>query len=156
MAYFSIDDPDFFDAVTPEELRWAMEIPRKAGMEMATLPIGDGNSGAVGFIQLPPGGAIPRHAHHCSRIEVVLRGSIDTGDGTVVGPGAVMVSEPGEYYGPHTAGPEGAITLEIFGSLTAATDFDDQGDPRMAEIIAMAATELERLLAEQAGPPGGN
>jgi len=155
MPFYSIDDPEFFDEVTPEALRWTMVIPRKAGMEMATIPIGDGSSGAVGIIQLPPGGTIPRHAHQCKRIEVVLRGSLDVGEGRVVGPGTVMISEPGDYYGPHIAGPDGAITVEIFSSLTSKTDFDDQGDPRMAAIIAMAAAELKNLVPMYLGRAGG-
>jgi hypothetical protein len=31
-----------------------------------------------------------------------------------------MIARPGEAYGPHTAGPEGCRTLEVFGTLAGA------------------------------------
>jgi hypothetical protein len=33
--------------------------------------------------------------------------------------GDVMVSTPNEFYGPHTAGPEGSLSVEIFSRAQA-------------------------------------
>jgi len=35
----------------------------------------------------------------------------------VLHPGDIMVSPPNEFYGPHVAGAEGCITVEVFASL---------------------------------------
>lgn len=71
---------------------------------------------AVVVLDMPPGYVLFRHAHVCHRFEVVVQGSM-TADGKVLGPGAVMTATPGEFYGPHVAGPEGCTTVEVFGTL---------------------------------------
>jgi hypothetical protein len=63
----------------------------------------------------PPGYVLPRHRHASHRLEVVIQGSLEV-DGRVLGPGDVMWSQAGEFYGPHVAGPDGALTVEIFSS----------------------------------------
>jgi hypothetical protein len=64
------------------------------------------------FASLPAGYVIPRHAHATPRIEVIIKGSIDVGDQVLLA-GDIMIQAAGEYYGPHTAGPEGALTAEF-------------------------------------------
>jgi hypothetical protein len=71
---------------------------------------------AVVMLEMPPGYVLFRHAHICHRFEVVVKGSLLV-DGRVLRPGDVMTARPGEMYGPHTAGPEGCTTAEVFGSL---------------------------------------
>ena len=71
---------------------------------------------AVVMLDMPPGYVLFRHAHICHRFEVVVKGSLRAGDRTLV-PGDVMVANPGEFYGPHVAGPEGCTTAEVFGNL---------------------------------------
>ncbi|HMK99866.1 MAG TPA: hypothetical protein VK428_06725 [Acidimicrobiales bacterium] len=71
---------------------------------------------AVVVLEMPPGYVLFRHAHVCHRFEVVVKGSM-TADGEVLGPGDVMTAAPGEFYGPHVAGPEGCTTVEVFGTL---------------------------------------
>jgi hypothetical protein len=71
---------------------------------------------AVVMLEMPPGYVLFRHAHLCHRFEVVVKGSMRAGDRTLV-PGDVMVAKPGEWYGPHIAGPEGCTTAEVFGTL---------------------------------------
>ena len=46
----------------------------------------------------------------------MVKGTLDVGDGTVLGPGDAMTARPGEMYGPHVAGPEGCTTVEFFSS----------------------------------------
>jgi hypothetical protein len=71
---------------------------------------------AVVMLDMPPGYVLFRHAHICHRFEVVVKGSMRAGDRTLVA-GDVMVARPGEFYGPHVAGPEGCTTAEVFGTL---------------------------------------
>jgi hypothetical protein len=70
---------------------------------------------AVVMLEMPPNYVLFRHAHICHRFEVVVRGSLEA-DGRILGPGDVMTARPGELYGPHTAGPDGCTTAEVFGS----------------------------------------
>lgn len=74
------------------------------------------DSPAVVMLQMPPNYVLFRHAHICHRFEVVVKGSLEAG-GTIFRPGDVMTAKPGELYGPHTAGPDGCTTAEVFGSL---------------------------------------
>jgi len=74
------------------------------------------DSPAVVMLQMPPNYVLFRHAHICQRFEVVVTGSLEAG-GKTFRPGDVMTAKPGELYGPHTAGPEGCTTAEVFGSL---------------------------------------
>jgi hypothetical protein len=74
------------------------------------------NAAAVVMLEMPPNYVLFRHAHICHRFEVVVKGSLEAG-GRTLRPGDVMTARPGEMYGPHTAGPEGCTTAEVFGSL---------------------------------------
>jgi hypothetical protein len=74
------------------------------------------DSPAVVMLEMPPNYVLFRHGHTCHRFEVVVKGTLDA-DGKILGPGDVMTARPGEMYGPHTAGPEGCTTAEVFGSL---------------------------------------
>jgi hypothetical protein len=145
MAFHSVDDAAFFEDVTPPELMWMRDAARAAGMDIATIPLGEPSSpevAGVSILRLPPGGILPRHAHACHRVEVVLTGSMDVGGGHVVKPGTVMISPPGQPYGPHVAGPDGVTTIEIFGDVYAETTFDLEATPELAEAVAKAQTSL--------------
>ena len=74
------------------------------------------DSPAVVVLEMPPNYVLFRHAHVCHRFEVVVKGLLEA-DGRVLGPGDVMTARPSEMYGPHTAGPDGCTTVEVFGSL---------------------------------------
>jgi hypothetical protein len=76
---------------------------------------------AVVMLDMPPGYVLFRHAHICHRFEVVVKGSLVAGDRTLR-PGDVMTARPGEWYGPHIAGPEGCTTAEVFGTLDGVSD----------------------------------
>jgi anti-sigma factor ChrR (cupin superfamily) len=128
MAFYSYQDPDFFDAITSPALRWRKGAGPTTGtpMDIGSILLGDESSAPKAtLLQLPAGGVLPRHAHMCWRCEVVVHGSIEVADGRVLGPGDVMISPPGEMYGPHTAGPDGSLTVEIFSQADAAHRFAD-------------------------------
>jgi hypothetical protein len=74
---------------------------------------------AAYLLQMPPGYVLFRHGHPCYRWEVVVQGSLEIGDGRVATTGDVFTALPGELYGPHTAGPEGCTTIEVFSELDA-------------------------------------
>ncbi len=71
---------------------------------------------AAVVLDMPPGYVLFRHAHLCHRFEVVVKGSLRAGD-RELGPGDVMTAAPGEWYGPHVAGPDGCTTVEVFSTL---------------------------------------
>lgn len=70
------------------------------------------NPPLVAPLRMEPGYILPRHAHDCYRMEIVVQGSLDVGD-KILRAGSVMITEPGVLYGPHIAGPEGCTTVEI-------------------------------------------
>jgi hypothetical protein len=72
------------------------------------------------LLTMPPGYTLFRRGHPCFRFEVIIAGSLEVGDGTVATVGDVFTAQPGELYGPHTAGPEGCTTIEFFSRLEAA------------------------------------
>lgn len=74
------------------------------------------NSPAVVLLEMPSGYVLFRHAHICHRFEVVVKGSLEA-NGRTLGPGDVMTARPGEWYGPHVAGPDGCTSVEVFGTL---------------------------------------
>src|SRR3546814_996686 len=49
-----------------------------------------------------------------------MQGSMDVGDVRILKTGVVMMSEPLTLYGPHIAGAEGCVTLEIFSNHRAS------------------------------------
>ena len=65
------------------------------------------------ILYMPPNYVLIRHAHECYRVEVIIEGTVHVGD-RVLRAGDVSVSGPGIAYGPHTAGPTGCLTVEIF------------------------------------------
>jgi hypothetical protein len=72
------------------------------------------------FLSMPPGYTLFRHGHPCFRFEVIIQGSLEIGDGRIAQVGDVFTAQPGELYGPHTAGPEGCTTIDFFSRLGAA------------------------------------
>jgi hypothetical protein len=114
---FKITDPDFWESLTSPEMKDRAEAARAIGwrfapvvMHNATLP----ESAVTALLELPPNGVLPRNRRQCNRIEVVIRGQIDVGGGVTLGPGDVEVTEAGEFFGPHRAGPDGALSVEVF------------------------------------------
>jgi hypothetical protein len=123
MAIFFENDPGFFD-IGPAARKESQEKAHRIGAKLPIFAMGADPDGdevpLTSLLYLPPNTTLPRHAHDCYRVEVVMKGSIDTGT-RVLGPGAVMTSSPGEFYGPHTSGSEGSVTVEIFSRAKGIT-----------------------------------
>ena len=107
---------------------WYVEGLRAAGLNadatnMWLLGEGDGegwSAPAAHLLPMPPGYTLFRHGHPCYRFEIVVQGSLEIGDGRVATVGDTFTAEPGQLYGPHTAGPDGCTTIEFFSRLEAA------------------------------------
>jgi hypothetical protein len=106
--------------VTPA---WFQKEMTSCGMDAAAIPLWflgsaeDLSVPAALYLEMPPSYTLFRHGHPCERFEVVIQGTLEVGDGRIAQPGDVFTAEPGELYGPHTTGPEGATTIEVFGHL---------------------------------------
>ncbi|WP_024444895.1 hypothetical protein [Mycolicibacterium iranicum] len=127
MAFFHIDDQD----VWGQGIADANPLKEEGGMDGITLAnfvLGksENNAPVATLLRMDPGYVLPRHGHDCYRFEVVVQGSITVGDKTL-GVGALMLSEPGNLYGPHIAGPEGCTTIEIFSTFDAVSNLLVQG-----------------------------
>jgi len=102
---------------------WFSKIMEPLGADASRIPVWhlgtaeDFSVPAAFLLRMPPGYVLFRHGHPCKRFEVVVQGSLEIGDGRVARPGDTFTAEPGELYGPHTAGSEGCTTFEIFSAL---------------------------------------
>src|SRR5437667_4813719 len=122
MAVFKMGDeayyrqiPAWFANATPDS---------REGEAMAVFFLSDPeeeawDAPAAVIFEMPPNYVLLRHAHPAHRFEVVIKGQLTTEDGTVLGPGDVMIARPGELYGPKVAGPQGCTTAEVFARADA-------------------------------------
>ena len=121
MPTFSLSDPSIW-AHAPAFARPMQEATLAVGCKIAYFALGDPDEEATpiaAVFQMPPGFVLRRHAHPCERFEAVIQGSMDLGDRVAV-VGDLMTSGVNEMYGPHTAGPEGCTTVEIFSSRSGS------------------------------------
>jgi quercetin dioxygenase-like cupin family protein len=113
VAHHVFDSPDYWRM--PERFKSVADVPF-TDCPMAAFIMGDELHDdapmAVVFKQ-PPGNVVTRHAHDCYRFEIIVSGSVDVGD-RILHAGDVMTANPGEFYGPHVAGPEGCVSVEVF------------------------------------------
>lgn len=153
MAHYPASDPAYF-SIAPEDLKYAQIGGEAMGYRNAIFrmgPDGSKDAPAVVMLYLPPGAVLPRHAHACYRLEVVVQGSMLAEDGVWVHPGDVRTSAPGEMYGPHTAGPQGVLSVEVFSSCAGvdATFADNLPAAHQAGLeraaVAVAAWMKERM-----------
>src|SRR6267154_2776878 len=103
MPFLWIEDPDLANRLTdyPEytpdssDAR-TFEVASKLGLGGSRHLLGDPTdlgSPAAAFGIFPAGFVVPRHAHRCHRMEVVVRGSLTVdATGEVLEPGHVMIS----------------------------------------------------------------
>ena len=96
---------------------------------------------AAYILKMPPNYILSRHGHACERFEVVVRGELHVGDGRVAKPGDVFTAKANTLYGPHTAGPEGCVTVEVFGRLDAMSTMLYEGSD--GQILAADALKGE-------------
>lgn len=117
-AVYRKDDPAFWDH-GPGFLAHVNVVAREFGNGFAMFSLADDpdtspEAPLAAVFYMPPGAVLAQHAHDCHRVEVVVKGTITLPDGQVLEPGDVAVSAPNEFYGPHVAGPNGSLTVEIF------------------------------------------
>jgi len=72
---------------------------------------------AAYFLKMPPNYTLFKHGHPCQRFEIVIQGSLEIGDGRTATVGDTFTADAYTLYGPHTAGPEGCTTIEIFSAV---------------------------------------
>jgi hypothetical protein len=125
MPYFlKKDSPEYWDRY-PSHLVEMAQIMEASELTPATMHVlgdpADETAPTALIFTMPPNSVLPRHAHSCERFEVILEGSLraEESDLELVA-GDIMIAHPGEPYGPHTAGPDGCRTLEIFSTLAGA------------------------------------
>lgn len=132
MPVFQQSDPSFW-SLSPKPLQYTTVFAEAVDHHVASFVLGsddDVEAPLALFMGLPAGWVLARHSHKCHRFEVIIRGEMILENGVVLKPGDVGTSEPGEAYGPHMAGPDGVLTLEIFSRQAGL--MADNVDPRPA------------------------
>lgn len=152
-AIYTGANSEAFAAMTTKGFEYSRDLARQVGMDLGMVVLGDeaDNPPAAVLLEIPAGGRLPRHAHATHRLEVLVKGSIFTPDGTELLPGDVSVSGPGETYGPLIAGPNGCLTLEIFSEISGLPPLPDENDEQAAvanEIASISAQHAAKRKAE--------
>ena len=155
MPNYSMDnDADFWQA--PEAFKPLLALAKTIGTRGSWFALGDPNDENTPMavvLDMKPGYVITRHAHPCSRLEVVVRGTLDTGDKVLV-PGDIMYSDADEFYGPKVAGPDGCTTLEVFATVTGASyriTEEADGSITSTNLVKDFATAFKHALPANAG-----
>jgi hypothetical protein len=155
---FPAADPRSMEMMTVPELRYTGAATREVmpGWDLGTIMLGaldDPQAAVVSMLRIAPNDTLHRHGHDCKRVEIIVQGSITLPDGRVLKAGDVMVSEPGEFYGPHVAGPEGCLSAEIFSTASGMAPVhhpDDGPDSEPAKIVEKVVAVVNRMRDEQA------
>jgi hypothetical protein len=116
---------DFYPLGTfpAEAPRWFEEALAGTAIPSAVMPVWlldktEAMSAPAAFLlKMPAGYRLFRHGHPCERFEVVVQGSLDVGDGRTAKAGDIFTARAGTLYGPHTAGPEGCTSIEVFSAV---------------------------------------
>jgi Cupin domain len=144
MSYYSLDDPSFIGHPGPvfDKIR---ADGASAGCRVSVTSLSrdgsaDPDSGIILWVHFPPGHVAPRHYHDTARVEIIMKGSLVVDD-RVLKPGDVMITPPGEWYGPLTAGPDGALTAEIGGRFADFAPVTETGDDLIESARAMNRSE---------------
>jgi hypothetical protein len=144
VVFLRIDDPahaadltDFPEYDPDSSEGRTLRVGDALNMGGSRHPLGDDDEDASAtFAIFPANLVLPRHAHAAARMEVVVRGSVKinaTGEELV--PGMVMITGPGEFYGPHTMGPEGCLSVEFFSRRDGQEPYTEDGRP-FADVLA--------------------
>jgi hypothetical protein len=116
---------------TPE---WLVKELAPSGINATKIPLWhlDKTEGwsvpAAFFLKMPPNYTLFRHGHPCQRFEIVIQGSLELGDGRTASVGDTFTADAYTLYGPHTAGPEGCTTIEVFSALEGMFRLLYEGD----------------------------
>lgn len=158
VLYFS-EDPDFFK-VGPKSAEWVRAGVEAVGSRIANFVMADDSEDAeapvASLLYLGPNDVLPRHSHDCHRVEVIVKGELSV-DGKIMRPGDVSVSKPHEFYGPHIAGPEGSLSVEIFSRASGLfPQMEDDPDEETRKTLATFGAAVEAFQAENADPSAKN
>jgi hypothetical protein len=118
MSVAKLDAPGFWE-LGPDVLQVVRKAAAPFELRLSFFALGDPDDPATAvanMLEMPPNFVLPRHAHDCERLEIVVRGTLEV-DGEILRPGDISIARPMEMYGPHVAGPEGCVTLEFFSSM---------------------------------------
>ncbi|SDG36291.1 hypothetical protein [Pseudonocardia oroxyli] len=113
-----------FGSTPTETPQWFVEALASTHMNPETIPLWFLGSDELGWkcpaallLTMPADYTLFRHGHPCQRFEIVIQGSLELGDGRVASVGDTFTADPNTLYGPHTAGPQGCTTIEIFSAV---------------------------------------
>jgi len=151
MKIYRHSECDVLANMTTDGFGFTREIAHEQGIDLGVVVLGEksANPASVMILQLPPGHVLERHAHDTHRMEVVVKGSVCTPDGRELRSGDVFTSEPGEYYGPLTAGSEGCMSVEIFGDIQGmAPQAPADASPEQAAVVASIGKRTRENLSE--------
>jgi hypothetical protein len=152
------EDPEFFK-VGPPSAEWLRAGVEAVGSRIANFIMDDDvenkDAPVASLLWLPPNDVLPRHAHDCHRVEVLVRGSL-TVDGQILHPGDVSVSLPNEFYGPHIAGPTGSLSVEIFSKATGLLpEMEQDPDEESRKMLEKFGAGVEAFQRQQAASGAG-
>src|SRR5688572_24932474 len=122
MTYHRLISPSYFDDITHPSLRWVQDDAASTGKHAGAIRMADDLESevpAAQMIMLRPGAIVPRHAHDCHVVQVVVIGSLDVGEGDPLTEGDVIVTQPGEYSGPRVAGSGGALLATFYADVNS-------------------------------------
>jgi hypothetical protein len=150
---YKVDEDENFFKVGPPSAEWVRVGVEAVGSRIANFVMGDDiedrEAPVASLLWLPPNDVLPRHAHDCHRVEVIVRGSL-TVDGQIMHPGDVSVSQPNEFYGPHIAGPTGSLSVEIFSKATGLVpEMEAEPDPESQKTLEKFAAAVNEFQAQQ-------
>src|SRR3546814_1797718 len=94
MSFLSINDEEFWGHV-PEDFKHIAGEGSMEGISISVYELGKAEDDApvMTALHMAPGYRLPRHAHDCFRLEVIMQGSMDVGDGRILKTGAVRSEE---------------------------------------------------------------
>lgn len=144
MGFYTIEDPDFigdagpvFDKIRAQGASTGCKVAVTSLSRDGTL---DPESGIILWVHMPPNFRIPRHYHDTTRVEIIIKGSLDTGD-RVLKPGDVMITRPKIWYGPYLTGEDGVVTAEIGGHFKDFEPVTASGVDLMADARGLNGVE---------------
>ena len=145
---FKAAEGNINEALTTPGFEFAREAAHIEGIDLALTLLGKAtdNPAAVILLQMPPGHVLDRHAHDAHRMEVVISGSVFLPDGTELLPGDIATSGPMDFYGPLTAGAQGSLTVEIFGTAAGLLPHPAEGSDHAARVRDFVQESLEKVL----------
>ena len=118
MAYFKMSDPAYWESPG----RFASLDGVIPTVQHTYFVLGDAEreeGQAALIMKMEPGHVVNAHGHRSAVFEMVVAGTLLVGH-EVLGPGDVILLEPGESCGRAVVGPDGCTTVEFFATVQGA------------------------------------